>query len=263
MILAVNIGNTSILLGGIIKEEPVFTAQFASDPLKTADEYALTIQGILSLHHFLPGDVEGGILSSVVPQLSPVVADAVQLLTGIEVLQVGSGIKTGLNIRTDNPQVLGSDLVANAVAALARYPAPLAIIELGTATTVSVIDKSKAYIGGMIAPGLQLSVDALSSHAAQLPSIRIVPPAKMIGSNTIERMQSGAVYGCCGMLDGLIDRVEEELKGPVTAVLTGDLAAVIAPCCKKKMHVEPGLLIRGLKILYDKNQPKIPQKTRG
>ncbi len=256
MILAIDVGNTNIVLGGIQGGRQVFSARCASDRNKTEDEYALTIQGILAMHGVKPEDIEGGILSSVVPYLRTVLPRAIRLLTGKDIMVVGSGIKTGLNIRTENPAALGSDLVVDAVAALAKYPAPIAIFDMGTATTLSVIDSRGDYIGGMIIPGLRVSVDALSARAAQLPYINFTAPEHLIGTNTVECMQSGAVYGCAGMMDGLIDRVQEELGEEVTVVLTGGLSKVIAPFCRRKIHVEPDLLIDGLRILYEKNLPR-------
>lgn len=256
MILAIDVGNTNIVLGGIENGKQIFSARCASDRQKTEDEYALTIQGILAMHGVKPADVEGGILSSVVPYLRTAIPRAIYLLTGKEIMVVGSGIKTGLNIRMDNPAALGSDLVVDAVAALAKYPTPIAIFDMGTATTLSVIDKNGDYIGGMIIPGLRVSVDSLSAKAAQLPYINLTQPRTLIGANTVECMQSGAIYGCAGMMDGLIDRVEEELGEPVSAVITGGLSRVVAPFCKRKFFVEPDLLISGLRILYEKNQPR-------
>lgn len=256
MILAIDIGNTNVVMGGIEQGKQVFSSRFASDRNKTADEYALLIQGILSMHNVRPGDIEGGILSSVVPYLRTVVPQAVYLLTGKQVLVVGSGLKTGLNIRMDNPASVGSDLIVDAVAALAKFPPPLVIFDMGTATTMSVIDAKGDYVGGMIIPGIRVSMDALSARAAQLPYINFAAPDHLIGKNTVDCMQSGAVYGCAAMMDGLVDRVEEDLGQKVTAVLTGGLGKVVGPHCKREIHVIPDLLIDGLQILYEKNQPR-------
>ncbi|MBQ3089115.1 MAG: type III pantothenate kinase [Oscillospiraceae bacterium] len=256
MILAIDIGNTNIVMGGLVDGKQVFSSRFASDRNKTEDEYALMIQGILSMHHVDPSEIEGGILSSVVPYLRTVVPRAVYLLTGKQLLVVGSGLKTGLNIRMDNPASVGSDLIVDAVAALAKFPPPLVIFDMGTATTMSVIDARGDYVGGMIIPGLRVSMDALSARAAQLPYINFAAPDKLIGTNTVDCMQSGAVYGCAAMMDGLIDRVEDELGQKVTCVLTGGLGKVVGPHCRREIHIIPDLLIDGLKVLYEKNQPK-------
>lgn len=254
MLLLIDIGNSTITIGGCDGVNILFTSGCASELKKTADEYALTFQGILALKGYTAQDVEGGIISSVVPALRSVVQKAMEKLTGRTFLMVGSGIKTGLNIRMDSPAQLGSDLVVNAVAASARYPKPLVFFYLSTATTLSVIDRNGAYLGGMIMPGLQISMDALAAQAAQLADVSLCTPQRMIGRNTVECMQSGAVYGWASMLDGLIERIEQELGEPVTAVATGDFLDVVLPCCRRKLIADPDLPLEGLRILYQKNQ---------
>ena len=254
MILAIDVGNTNIVLGGIRDGKQVFSARLASDRQKTIEEYALSIGGILRMYGVEPQDVEGGILSSVVPYLRSVLPAAIKLLTGVELMVVGSGIRTGLNIRMDDPATVGSDLIVSAVAAKDKYQTPLAIIDMGTATTLVVIDRKGDYIGGMIIPGLWVSLNSLSSQAAQLPHIDLNAPAKLLGKNTVDCMRAGSVIGCAAMLDGLLDRVEDELGEPINAVLTGGVASLIAPYCRRTMHVEPDLLIHGLQLLYEKNQ---------
>ncbi len=255
MVLLIDIGNTNIAIGGCEGETLRFTGSCASDPKRTEDEYALTIKGILELHGCSPRDIEGGIISSVVPSLRHVLSRAMEILTGHQFLMVGSGIRTGLNIRMDNPAQLGSDLVVNAVAAAAKYPKPLVFFYMGTATTLSVIDRNGTYLGGMIIPGLRISAEALTAQAAQLPAFNLTMPQRVIGKNTIECMQSGAVYGWASMLDGLVERVEEELGEPVTAIATGELINVILPACRRSIIPEPHLRLEGLLILYNKNRP--------
>ena len=247
MILAIDVGNTNIVLGGIMDNQQVFSARLASDRNKTADQYALDIQGILTMHKVRVEAIEGGILSSVVPYLQTVIPNAVKLLTGVDLLVVGPGIKTGLSIRMDNPASVGSDLIVAAVAARAKYKAPIAIVDMGTATTLSVVAKNGNYIGGMIIPGLWTSMNALSAHAAQLPYIDLNGPAKLLGTNTVDCMRSGALIGTAAMLDGLIDRLEEELGESVSPL--------IVPYCRHSFHLEPDILIDGLRILYGKNKP--------
>lgn len=254
MILAIDVGNTNIVLGGIENGEDIFSARLASDRNKTADQYALDIQGILSMHRVDIDSVEGGIISSVVPYLQTVIPQAVKLLTGIDIMVVGPGIKTGLDIRTDNPGAVGSDLIVGAVAARSKYKLPIAIVDMGTATTVSVIDDKGVYLGGMIIPGLWVSVNALSSQAAQLPYIDLNGNAKVLGTNTVDCMRSGALIGHAAMLDGIIDRLEEELGMPVSAVLTGGVSPMVAPYCNRKFNLEPDIIIRGLILLYEKNK---------
>ncbi|MBR0136323.1 MAG: type III pantothenate kinase [Clostridia bacterium] len=254
MILAIDVGNTNIVLGGIENGKQVFSARLSSDRNKTSDQYALDIQGIMTMHGFSVSQIEGGIISSVVPYLQTVIPAAVKILTGLDIMVVGPGIKTGLNIRMDNPGSVGSDLIVAAVAARAKYKTPIAIFDMGTATTLSVIASDGAYIGGMIIPGLWVSMNALSSHAAQLPYIDLTGPAALLGTNTVDCMRSGAVIGTASMLDGLVTRLESELGEPVSAILTGGLSSLIAPYCTKKFNHEPDILIDGLWILYKKNR---------
>jgi type III pantothenate kinase len=255
MILAIDVGNTNIVLGGVDKGKDIFSVRLASDRNKTADQYALDIQGILNMYHVEVSDIEGGIISSVVPYLQSVIPQAVRILTGIDIMVVGPGIKTGLDIRTDNPAAVGSDLIVGAIAAKAKYKLPIAIVDMGTATTVSVMDENGAYLGGMIIPGLWTSVNALSSLAAQLPNIDLAAGnAKVLGTNTVDCMRSGSLIGCAAMLDGIIDRVEEELGMNVSAVLTGGVSPLVAPYCKRSFYLEPDILIRGLELLYERNR---------
>lgn len=254
MILAIDVGNSDIVIGGYENDVLCFTSRCASDRRKTKDEYALLFKGILELHDTPPRRIRGGIIAAVVPSLRTVIQQAIEDLTGSSFLTVTSGIKTGLNIRTDYPGELGSDLVAEAVAAIAKYPKPILIFDLGTATTISVVDQNGAYLGGMLYPGLRISVDALASCADQLPSITLKAPERLIGRNTEECMQSGAIYGYAAMLDGLIDRFEAELNARATTIITGGLASLVVPYCQKDIVVNQNLLLDGLCILYKKNR---------
>ena len=254
MILTIDIGNTNTVLGCWQGEKLILTVRLHTNRDQTADEYCLLVAGLLKNRGIAPSGISGGILSSVVPELKKVMKDAMELMTGRSFLCVGAGLKTGLNIRMDNPAQLGADLVVDAVAALAKYPPPLVFFDRGTATTMSVIDPTGAYLGGMIIPGLRLSVDALSARAAQLPYIHLGPPERFIGSNTIDCMQAGAVYGSALMIDGLIRRTGEELGCPVTAVATGGLMAVVHPYCREPLHYDGNLMLEGLHLLYKKNR---------
>ncbi len=253
MILAIDTGNTNTVLGCLEGDRILFTLRVTSDRSKTADEYALLLESLLRRRGVDPQALEGGILSTVVPELRTVLLDAAKQITGRQFLSVGSGIRTGLNICTENPAQLGADLVVDAVAALSKYKPPLAIFDMGTATTLSVIDSQSRYLGGMILPGLRVSVDALSAKAAQLPYIHLGEPKRVIGANTVDCMQAGAIYGAAAMLDGLIDRVEEELGEPVTAVATGGLTGVVVPHCRRPILHDPDLLLEGLNVLYKMN----------
>lgn len=260
MILAIDIGNTNIVLGCIDKDKCLFVERLSTVRTKTELEYAIDIKNVLDIYHIHRSDIEGGIVSSVVPQITNIVKLAVEKILKKEVLVVGAGIKTGLNIRMDNPAQLGSDLVVNAVAGIAEYPVPLLILDLGTANTVSVIDKNKNYIGGMIYPGIGVSLDSLTAHASQLGGIGIEAPEHIIGKNTVECMKSGIIYSSAAAIDGIIDRLQEELEGEATVIATGGLAKKIVPYCKREIILDDDLLLKGLAVIYRKNRK--PQKSR-
>lgn len=254
MILTVDIGNSNIVAGGLAPEKTYFVERLSTNLYMTSLEYAVSFKNILELNHIDAGSISGSIICSVVPPLTNTVREALERITGSAPLVVGPGIKTGLNIKMDNPAQLGSDLVTDAVAAIHEYGAPLLIFDLGTATTMSAIDKSGSYIGGAIIPGLKVSLDSLSSRASQLPRIGLESPKRIIGTNTIECMKSGAIYGNACMIDGMIDRAMEELKSPVKVVSTGGLARFITPCCKHRIIYDEILLLKGLLLIYRKNK---------
>ncbi len=253
MILAIDAGNTNIVLGCLEEDGSLrFTARVSTDRGKTMDEYALILRSLFDLHGIDRRGLEGAILASVVSELTEVLRTAVIHKAPIV---VGAGIKTGVNIKIDDPGQLGADLVVGAVAATAKYQKPLIIFDLGTANTMSVIDGDGRFLGGAIMAGPRLSVDALSTRTSQLPHIDLDLPARVIGSNTIAAMQSGAIYGHAALVDGLIDRVEEELGKPIASVVaTGGLAGVIIPQCRRTIFVDENLMLDGLRIIYDKNK---------
>lgn len=253
MILTIDIGNTNIVTGCFDQDQLLFLERFSTEQEATSLEYATIFKETLDLHEIPPSQIQGGIISSVVPSVTGTVKEAVEKYTGARILVVGPGIKTGLKLAVDDPAQQGSDLVVGAVAGVHLYPVPQILIDMGTATTVSVINREKAYIGKMILPGLAISLDALSSRTAQLPRISLDPPKKLIGSNTVDSMKSGILYGNAGALDGLIDRINEELGETCTVVATGGLAGVVAPLCRHKMFLEDDLLLKGLLIIYHKN----------
>lgn len=257
MILAVDIGNTNIVIGCIDGKECMFVERLSTVRTKTELEYAIDIKNVLDIYHIKRTDLEGGIISSVVPQITTVAKLAVEKILKKDVLVVGAGIKTGLNIRIDNPAQLGSDLVVDSVAALAEYQAPLLIFDLGTANTVCVIDKDKNYVGGMIYPGIGVSLDSLTAHASQLGGISVEAPQHIIGKNTTECMKSGVIYSSAAAIDGIIDRLAGELEGDVTVVATGGLAERIIPFCRKKIILDNNLLLKGLAVIYRKNLDKV------
>lgn len=254
MILAIDIGNTNIVLGCMEEGKCIFVERLSTVRTKTELEYAIDIKDVLDIYHIKRSELKGGIISSVVPQITTVVKLAVEKILGGEVLVVGAGIKTGLNIRIDNPAQLGSDLVVDSVAAIAEYPAPMLVFDMGTANTVCVIDKNKNYIGGMIYPGIGVSLDSLTANASQLGGIGIEAPGHIIGKNTVECMKSGVIYSSAAAIDGIIDRLVEEMTGDVTVIATGGLAKKIVPFCRRKIILDDNLLLKGLEIIYRKNR---------
>ena len=254
MIFAIDIGNTNIVAGCIDKEKTYFIERLSTVRTKTELEYAVDIKTLLDIYHIKKNDIEGCIISSVVPQITNAVKLAAEKILKKEVMVLGPGVKTGLNIMMDNPGSLGADLVANAVAGIAEYPLPLAIIDMGTASTVSVVDEKKHYGGGMIFPGINISLDALTARASQLSGISIDAPRRIIGKNTIECMKSGVIYSNAAALDGIVERIGEELGKEPFVVATGGLAKKIVPYCKKKIVLDEDLLLKGLLIIYEKNK---------
>ena len=254
MVLGIDVGNTNIVIGGLDGKEIYFTARISTDKSKTSDDYAAKLKNILEIYRIEITQIEGSILSTVVPSLATVLREAVKRITGHCPLLVSSGMKTGVNIRMDNPKQTGSDLIVDAAAALAEYPTPILIFDMGTATTVTAIDRSGDYVGGMIISGAEVSLEALSNGAAQLPHISMEAPDKMLGKNTIDCMKSGVIYGNAAMLDGIIERAEEEMGEPMTIVATGGIAKKIVPHCKRKIICDENLTLKGLWILYEKNR---------
>lgn len=254
MLLAVDIGNTNITLGAYDNDILCFTARLATTYGTTADQYAVEIKNILELHGLEFTKIEDCIISSVVPSVCGAVANAVSLLCDIVPLELGPGVKTGLNIRIDNPAQLGADLVAGAVGAINEYTLPCVVIDMGTASTISVIDKNGAYIGGVISAGVNLTLKALTENTATLPSIDISSPNSVIGTNTVDSMKSGLIYGTAAMIDGLIDRIQAELGETPTVVATGGLSKEIIIHCKNEIIYNANLLLDGLREIYEKNR---------
>lgn len=254
MILAIDMGNTNIVIGCIDNEKIYFEERLSTEKTKTALEYAFGFKTVLELYNISCDEIEGAIISSVVPSLTKVLAEAVTKIIGKTPFVVGPGLKTGLNIHMDNPRQVGSDLIVDAVAGIAEYGAPLIVIDMGTATTMSVVDKNKNYIGGVIMPGLRLSVEALASGAAQLFNVGLEAPKQVIGKNTSDCMKSGIVMGNAACIDGMIDRFEEELGYPVKVVATGGMSKVVIPLCKHDIVVDDSLLLKGLNVIYQKNK---------
>lgn len=257
MLLAVDIGNTNIVFGCVDENDNIVVFErISTNHNATATEYASLIKNILEMNNFCCKDIDDAVMSSVVPSVTNTVKEAIYKLFDVEVLVVGAGVKTGLNIIIDNPRQLGSDQVVDAVAAINNYPVPLIIIDMGTATTVSVVDRHKNYLGGLIITGMGTATQALIEHTAQLPKIDFELPPNIIGRNTIDCMKSGALYSNACALDGIIDRIEEELGEPCVSVATGGLSLAVVPLCRKDIIIDPNLLIKGLTIIYRKNKKK-------
>ena len=246
MVLAIDICNTNVVIGGFQENQILFVERVSTNQNATSLELAISIKTILEIYQIQTTEIEGCIISSVVPSINHAVRKAVEKIAHCPVLLVGPGVKTGLQIAIDNPAQLGSDRVADAVAALHEYQPPIVIIDMGTATTLSVID-------GMIAPGVGISMNALTEKTAQLPKISLDPPKRCIGSNTVECMKSGILYGAAGCIDGLLDRIEEELGETPTFLATGGLSEFIIPHCRHKIVLDNLLLLKGLQLIYQKN----------
>ena len=253
MILTVDIGNSNIVVGGVKDEEILFEARLRTEATKTSDEYCLDVKSLMEVYGVAPKEVEGAIIASVVPQVLNSLQTAIKKLTGKTALVVGPGLKTGLNILLENPGQTGADLVVGSVAALREYNPPLTVIDMGTATTVSVLDKNGAYIGGAIIPGVKISMDALTDRTALLPGLQLDQPKRAIGRNTVDAMRSGIMMGTACMLDGIIDRMEEELGYKTTVIATGGIAKFIIPLCRREMVYDKDLLTKGLVALYEEN----------
>ncbi|MBQ8551481.1 MAG: type III pantothenate kinase [Clostridia bacterium] len=256
MLLAYNIGNDSIQLGFFEGDELCGTVSVSNDTNRTSDEYACIFKGLLDFNGLAPSAFEGAIGSSVVPTMTETVRSALEKLLGFRPHVLGVGTKTGLNILTDDPTQLGSDLVAAAVGALSKYTPPLILIDLGTAATFSVLDKNGAFMGCVIAPGVTLSAEALSNGTSLLPHFARTEPKKCIGTNTMESMQSGCIYGSVAMLDGMITRIEGEIGENAVVIASGKDAPDIVPLCAHNIKSDDTLLLLGLKEIYKKNMRK-------
>lgn len=254
MLLAIDIGNTNLVIGGIRDDQLLFKARIATDRLRTSDQYGVEIKNMIEAFGHSISEVDDCIISSVVPPVFNSVKTGVIKVIGKQPMVVGPGLKTGLNIHMDVPSQVGSDRIVIAVAALAEYSAPLILMDLGTATTIEVVEPDNVYMGGIIFPGVRVSLDALTSRTAQLPGISLDQPKNVIGKNTVDCMRSGMMYGTAAMLDGLIDRIEEELGHSSTLIATGGLAQFITPLCKHQIILEKNLLLKGLNLIYKKNK---------
>ena len=254
MILTVDIGNSNIVLGGVKDDKIVFEARLRTDATKTSDEYCVDLKMLLDIYKVGADMIEGSIIASVVPQVLNSMQTAIKKLTGKSALVVGPGLKTGLNIKIENPSQTGADLVVGSVAALREHKPPMIVVDMGTATTMVVLDETGALIGGCICPGVKISLDALTERTALLPGLQLDQPKRAIGRNTIDCMRSGIMMGNACMLDGMIERMEQELGAKTTVVATGGIAKFIIPMCKTPIVYDKDLIVKGLAALYRDNK---------
>ncbi len=254
MIFAIDVGNTNIVLGCIENGEISNIVRIQTNTRETPAEYAIKLRQLFEVFGIDSRGFEGAIISSVVPSVTEALKEAVKKLTGLDCMVVGPGMRTGMNVRIDDPGTLAGDLVVGSVAAMNFYGSPAIVLDMGTATTMVVIDQNRCYRGGAILPGVKLSYAALAAGTSLLPDISIAPPKKCIATNTVDSMRSGAVFGTAAMLDGMIDRMEAELGYPCTVIATGGLASSITPYCKRKIICDDDLLLKGLWYLYQKNK---------
>ncbi len=256
MILAIDCGNTHVTLGCVGENgatEPIF--RIPTDRAETDYGYAAKIRQILTLYELSPSIFEGAAISCVVPPMTDILVRAVRILTEHEAVVVGAGVKTGLHIAINDPGTIASDLVAAAVAVKEEYPLPCVVVDMGTATTITVIDEKARYIGGAILPGTLLSQMALAEGTALLPHIDPQPPRRAIASTTVESMKSGMIYGSAGAIDGLLDRFTEELgQEPASIVATGCISNLVCPYCRHAVTVDETLLMKGLWLIWKRNQ---------
>ncbi len=253
MILAVDIGNTNIVLGGFEGDTIKFVARIATNPGKTEDEYATKISSILALREINPEEIKGAIVASVVPPLNTIIKKAIKMVYGVDPIMVSPGIKTGINIKCDEPATVGADLICACVAAHFIYGSPSLVIDMGTATKIMLIDKSGAFCGAAIASGVNIGLAALARGTAQLPQISLEAPKSALGKNTADCMRSGVVFGNAAMIDGMINRFNAEMGEDLPVIATGGISGAIVKYCNHDIILDEDLVLKGLNILYKKN----------
>ena len=253
MLLTVDIGNTNIVLGGFVDDKLEFVSRISTNARKTDAEYATKIKSILTLNGIEKAQIDGAIISSVVPPLNSVMKDAVKMVYGIDAVMIGPGIKTGINLPVDNPAQVGADLICACVAAYNLFKSPILIIDMGTATKMMVVDEKGTFCGVSIIPGVEISAKALSGGTAQLPQISLDAPDRVICRNTVDCMRSGVIFGSACMIDGMIEKIFKEFGCEMQIVATGGLAKKIVPHCTHRISHDKDLVLEGLNIIYKKN----------
>lgn len=253
LILVMDVGNTNIVLGVYDDNKLKYHWRIETNRNRTEDEYGMLIKALFEHEGQSINDVTGIIISSVVPPIMFFLEKMCEKYFRIKPFIVGPGIKTGLNIKYENPREVGADRIVNAVAAIHEYGSPLIIVDFGTATTYCFVNEEKQYLGGAIAPGIQISTEALYTKAAKLPRIEIAPPERIIGRNTVEAMQAGVVYGYVGQVDGIVSRMKAYSNKRPTVIATGGLAELIARESKEIDIVDPLLTLKGLHLIYNRN----------
>lgn len=254
MLFAIDIGNSNIKLGGFVGDEISFVASIATDCNATEDEYSIRILGALSLYSVNKSDIDGAVISSVVPQLNRIISGAVEKVFGVKPLTVGPGVKTGIGIQCDMPSSVGADLICASVAAHFIYGSPSLIIDMGTATKLTAVNEKGAFVGTCIAPGVMIGLNALANGTAQLPKVSLEAPPSVIGKNTADCMKSGIIFGNAAMLDGLIERAEAEFGKEMPVLATGGYASIILPYCKHNITFDEHLVLKGLNLIYKRNK---------
>lgn len=254
MLLAIDMGNSNIEVGLLDNEQILFSERIATDVNKTASEYAVLLHALLEIRKVEINKIEGAIISSVVPPLTYELREAVKSVTSVSALIVGPNLKSGIKIKIEDPKSLGADLLVGAVAAKQLYGSPAIIIDMGTASTITVVDKEDSFIGGVIMPGVGVSLNALTNETSKLPKIDLTTPKKVINTTTVECMQSGIVYGQASLLDGMIQKMKKELGYDCKVIATGGLAKLIVPYCQQEIILDNDLMLKGLRIIYNKNR---------
>lgn len=253
MIITIDVGNTNTVFAMFEADRLVFESRIDTSRSRMADQYAVTLLDILRLYSISPASITGAVIGSVVPPVTLQIKAAVERLCGIEVVVVGPGIKSGLNIKIDDPSTLGADLVAGAVAAKNIFPYPSIVVDMGTITKIMALDRYGALVGGALYPGVRIGLEAMSQNTALLPLVSAGKIEKVIGTNTVDCIRSGMVIGTACMLDGLVDKYEREI-GRCTLVATGGHCTMILPYCERQFEVHPYLISEGLRQIFMRNQ---------